>query len=135
MEIVIRDPDKEARFKEELKRAGYDCSDSAHYRLPRVVVSGVEGHMTGDVVLLALRTQNSEAVVAPVVVVLRSFESKGRPGLRNWVLQCSPEARRVRINMKVCSVGWARCRVTDYVRLTLIGLDWLLSCGIRLARG
>lgn len=82
VEIIAGDPEKEIKFKESLKRAGYLCSDSAHYRLPRVVVSGVEGHMTEDDVLLALRSQNSVTVAASAVTIVRSFESKGRPGLK-----------------------------------------------------
>lgn len=85
-------------------------------RRPRLILFDVSNDIKKDALIPTLKEQNSLSLEPGQLSV--KFPMKGKGGLTNLVLEAEPGLHKKLTGSGKLNVGWARCRVRDYVAVT-----------------
>ncbi|XP_023215217.1 uncharacterized protein LOC111618029 [Centruroides sculpturatus] len=93
-------------------------------RKPRIILYGVGTEVSREEILECLYEQNeiinsnmTETEFRNKVEVRFQFGSKGKQST-NWVIQVSPDVRRLILKVKKINLGWSRCGAEDHISVT-----------------
>jgi hypothetical protein len=108
-------------------------ADKAALKSPKIAIYGITDDLTESEIINEIITKNqeiktfvkdlNEEELKKNLSIKFKFRQKAKSTVNTWVLEVSPEIRKIVMKSKNLLIGWKSCSVADYISISIVGIS------------